>query len=101
MLICAREPRRSCLTPVAAVDGTAITTVEGLGSPDHMAPIQRQGIVPDFLMDALGGDAEEDTADWRFYWAALDQLLAGDATPSFSMGSWADGRAVKPVIQLR
>src|SRR5258705_5353336 len=35
------EPRRSCLTPVAAVDGSAITTVEGLGSPEQMAPIQR------------------------------------------------------------
>ena len=27
------EPRRSCLTPVASVDGAAITTVEGLGTP--------------------------------------------------------------------
>ena len=25
------EPRRSCLTPVAAVDGASVTTVEGLG----------------------------------------------------------------------
>jgi pimeloyl-ACP methyl ester carboxylesterase len=68
---------------------------------DHMAPIQQQGIVPDFIMNALGGDAEEDTADWRYYWAALDQLIAGDATPSFTMGSWNNGTAVKPVIQLR
>jgi len=29
------EPRRSCLTPVASVDGAAITTVEGLGSPEE------------------------------------------------------------------
>jgi carbon-monoxide dehydrogenase small subunit len=35
------EPRRSCLTPVAAIDGSAITTVEGLGSPEDMAPIQQ------------------------------------------------------------
>ena len=35
------EPRRSCLTPVASVDGAAITTVEGLGSPENMAPIQQ------------------------------------------------------------
>lgn len=68
---------------------------------DHMAAIQKQGIVPDFIMNALGGDAEEDTADWRFYWAALDQLMAGDATPSFSMGTWQNGTAVKPVVQLR
>lgn len=68
---------------------------------DHMAPIQKQGIVPDWIMNALGGDAEEDTADWRFYWAALDQLIDGDATPSFSMGTWANKTPVKPIIQLR
>jgi aerobic carbon-monoxide dehydrogenase small subunit len=35
------EPRRSCLTPVVSVDGAAITTVEGLGTPENMAPIQQ------------------------------------------------------------
>ena len=35
------EPRRSCLTPVAAVEGAQITTVEGLGSPDDLAPLQQ------------------------------------------------------------
>ena len=35
------EPRRSCLTPVAAVDGAAIRTVEGLGTPESLAPIQQ------------------------------------------------------------
>lgn len=68
---------------------------------DHMAPIQQQGIVPDFIMNALGGDAEEDSADYRYYWAALDQLLAGNATPTFSMGNWGNGAAVKPVLKLR
>src|ERR671933_777682 len=34
------EPRRSCLTPVAAVDGATITTVEGLGAPDELSPVQ-------------------------------------------------------------
>ncbi len=34
------EPRRACLTPVAAVDGAAITTVEGLGSLDDLSPLQ-------------------------------------------------------------
>ena len=34
-------PRRACLTPVAAVDGASITTVEGLGTPEHMSPIQQ------------------------------------------------------------
>ena len=33
-------PRRSCLTAVAAVDGAEITTVEGLGGPESLSPVQ-------------------------------------------------------------
>jgi len=35
------EPRRACLLALAAVNGAEITTVEGLGTPEHLAPIQR------------------------------------------------------------
>ncbi|GIU94372.1 MAG: (2Fe-2S)-binding protein [Gaiellaceae bacterium] len=35
------EPRRSCLLPVAYADGAEITTVEGLGTPESLAPIQQ------------------------------------------------------------
>ncbi|HKE79630.1 MAG TPA: (2Fe-2S)-binding protein [Solirubrobacteraceae bacterium] len=34
------EPRRACLTAVAAVDGAEVTTVEGLGEPDALSPVQ-------------------------------------------------------------
>jgi carbon-monoxide dehydrogenase small subunit len=34
------EPRRSCLVPLAAVDGASITTVEALGAPDELSPVQ-------------------------------------------------------------
>jgi len=34
------EPRRSCLTAVAAVDGARITTLEGLGAPGDLSPVQ-------------------------------------------------------------
>jgi aerobic-type carbon monoxide dehydrogenase small subunit (CoxS/CutS family) len=34
------EPRRSCLLPLAAVDGASIITVEGLGTPEQLAPVQ-------------------------------------------------------------
>jgi len=34
------EPRRSCLLPVAALDGAAITTLEGLGGPDRLSAVQ-------------------------------------------------------------
>jgi aerobic carbon-monoxide dehydrogenase small subunit len=35
------EPRRSCLTAVASVDGAEITTVEGLGEAEDLSPVQR------------------------------------------------------------
>jgi carbon-monoxide dehydrogenase small subunit len=34
------EARRSCLVPLAAVDGASITTVEGLGAADDLSPVQ-------------------------------------------------------------
>jgi len=34
------EARRSCLLPLAAVDGATITTVEGLGTADDLSPLQ-------------------------------------------------------------
>jgi aerobic carbon-monoxide dehydrogenase small subunit len=34
-------PRRSCLLPVAAVDGLEITTVEGLGTPEDLSRVQQ------------------------------------------------------------
>jgi aerobic carbon-monoxide dehydrogenase small subunit len=34
------EPRRSCLTPLAAIDGAEITTLEGLGEPEGLSPVQ-------------------------------------------------------------
>lgn len=34
------EPRRACLTPLAAIDGKQITTVEGLGDPTDLSPVQ-------------------------------------------------------------
>jgi aerobic-type carbon monoxide dehydrogenase small subunit (CoxS/CutS family) len=34
------EPRRSCLTAVATVDGASITTLEGLGEPERLSPVQ-------------------------------------------------------------
>ena len=33
-------PRRACLLAVAAIDGAEITTLEGLGSPEALSPIQ-------------------------------------------------------------
>src|SRR2546423_8441067 len=35
------EPRRSCLTALAAVDGAEITTLEGLGGPEELSTVQK------------------------------------------------------------
>ena len=35
------EPARSCLLPAGYAEGREITTVEGLGTPDDLAPIQQ------------------------------------------------------------
>ena len=34
------EPRRSCLTPAIAAEGAEITTLEGLGEPGDLSPVQ-------------------------------------------------------------
>ena len=34
------EARRSCLVPLAALEGASITTVEGLGAADDLSPVQ-------------------------------------------------------------
>ena len=34
------KPVRSCLVPLAAVDGAEITTLEGLGTPERLSPVQ-------------------------------------------------------------
>ncbi len=35
------EPVRACLTFAVQADGHRVTTVEGLGTPDHLHPLQR------------------------------------------------------------
>ncbi len=34
------EPRRACLLPLAAINGAEVTTVEGIGSPESLSPVQ-------------------------------------------------------------
>lgn len=36
------DPVHSCITPAFRADGRAVTTIEGLGSPGHLHPMQRQ-----------------------------------------------------------
>ena len=41
------EAVRSCVTPVSAVDGAAITTIEGLADGDELTPVQQAWIDED------------------------------------------------------
>jgi aerobic-type carbon monoxide dehydrogenase small subunit (CoxS/CutS family) len=41
------EAFRPCVTPVAAVAGRAITTIEGLGGPEGLHPLQRAWLAED------------------------------------------------------
>jgi aerobic-type carbon monoxide dehydrogenase small subunit (CoxS/CutS family) len=35
------QPRRACLMPLAAIDGAEVTTLEGIGAPERLAPVQQ------------------------------------------------------------
>jgi carbon-monoxide dehydrogenase small subunit len=35
------QPRRSCLTAIATIEGSEVTTVEGLGTPADLSPVQQ------------------------------------------------------------
>ncbi|HXG24130.1 MAG TPA: (2Fe-2S)-binding protein, partial [Chthonomonadales bacterium] len=44
------EPVTSCLVVAASAQGKKITTVEGLGSPENMHPVQKEFVEHDALM---------------------------------------------------
>src|SRR6476661_9823519 len=35
------EPQRACLTPVGTLEGASVMTVEGLGAPESLSPLQQ------------------------------------------------------------
>ncbi|WP_208027303.1 alpha/beta hydrolase [Rhabdothermincola sediminis] len=77
---------------------------DSTGSPaiqaDHMAPIQDDGWLPSFLAELFGGTGEQDTLDWRVYYAALDANIAGHDTVPFEMGTWSNGVPVAAPVRL-
>ncbi|SHL17273.1 Alpha/beta hydrolase family protein [Desulfatibacillum alkenivorans DSM 16219] len=66
---------------------------------DHMACAQDDGWMPSLLMDMFGGDCEEDSLDYRYFYAGLDQALDGLIDMTFDMGAWSDGEPVLPIIE--
>jgi acetyl esterase/lipase len=48
----------------------------------------------------LALSATASTLDWRFYWAALDQVMAGHLEPDFDLGEWSNGTPARAPIVL-
>ena len=68
---------------------------------DHMASLSDDGWMPGWMMKFLGGDAEVDTVDYRYYWAAFDAVLAGESSLEFDMGEWSDGTPVNNILKMK
>ncbi len=66
----------------------------------HLASLSSVDRHPEALLRLFGQTVAVDTADFRFYWSALDALLAGESRVSFDMGSWSDGTPLLPVVDL-
>lgn len=66
-------------------------------SPNHGAPMDViQGLPPHLKIFAISG--ELDALDYRFYFAALDAVIAGwPGEIPFSMGQWSDGTPVNGI----
>jgi aerobic-type carbon monoxide dehydrogenase small subunit (CoxS/CutS family) len=70
------EPRRSCLTAIAAVDGAEIRTVEGLGEAGQLTPVQQA------FQDHYGAQCGFCTPGMVVAATALIERSAGPVTPS-------------------
>ena len=67
-------------------------------SPNHGGPLDKiQGLPAHLKFFSVSG--ELDGLDWRYYFAGLDAVMAGwyQGLP-FDLGSWSNGRPVKPVL---
>ena len=110
------EPRRSCLLPLGAVNGAEVTTVEGVGTPERLAPVQQAFVhhygmqcgfcTPGFLLaahaylqgggtddrraiaDALSGHVCRCTG----YVKILDAVAAAARNESFDLTTTAPGQ---------
>ncbi|MBA3428635.1 MAG: (2Fe-2S)-binding protein [Actinobacteria bacterium] len=77
------EPRRSCLLPLAALDGSDVTTAEGLGTAAALSPLQQSfhrhyaaqcGFCTSGMLLAAHAYVERDGSDER---EAIQEALAG------------------------
>lgn len=68
----------------------------------HLATVRADSAAVRWLGHLLGGNEGDDTLHSRFYYAALDAVMAGEDVLEFDMGNWSDGRPVAaPTISFR
>lgn len=77
------------------------TTGSPIMNADHLAAINNSGFLPDFVMELLGGAADTDAIDYRFYWATMDALIDGQEFVDYDMGTWSNGQPVIPIELLQ
>jgi alpha-beta hydrolase superfamily lysophospholipase len=71
-------------------------------SPNHCAPCDKISPIPTNVK-FIGLSFEVNALDYRYYFAALDAIVAGqgEGPLSFDMGTWSNGRAVKmPQLEM-
>src|SRR5439155_9696870 len=109
------EPRRSCLLPLAGVNGAEITTVEGIGTAENLAQVQQAFVhhygmqcgfcTPGFLLAAHAYIQKGGTDDRRAiadalsghfcrctgYVKILDAIAAAARGDSFDLTTTAPG----------
>ena len=100
------ERMNSCLKLALTLDGTVVTTIEGLGTPDRMHPPQHAFVARRLPM-RLAADLPADEAAFlgRFQVFAIKSVFAAkvDAPAWRSKKSWAivatEDRAINPDLQ--
>lgn len=82
----------SCVVHVTQHDEHGVPPIPA----GHLATVRADSAAVRWLGHVLGGNEGDDTLHSRFYYAALDAVMAGEDTLDFLMGSWSDGQAVLP-----
>ena len=69
-------------------------------SPNHGAPLDDIKGLPDHLK-FFNISGELDVLDYRYYFAGLDAVMDGGRDGLvFDLGTWSNGRPVKPVLEF-
>ncbi len=82
-----------------------VSFTDNHGSPSMQANHMQTAVCTDFFSDwmaqlCLGGVGTEGNLNWRYVWAAVDQVIRQGVQADqlmFDMGQWSDGQSVRPI----